>query len=423
MPIQAVPPTVPADEADQRRALRRHRLMATGLLVVMAGLYALSRALPPEPAFWIGLLEAGSEAALIGGLADWFAVTALFRRPLGLPIPHTGLIPRNKDRIARRLGLFVTDNFLAPDLVHERLRGLQISGRVGLWLARPENARRAADHLTEMIPPLLAAVDDARLRALLQTALTRRLRAADLASLLRQALAVVPKDDYDALLTQALVAGREALAAHEDHIQALVSERNRWWMPKTIDRRVSRAIVRGVLDLLDELAQPGHPSRARLDAALIDLREKMEHDPAVHARLAELRDRLLGQPRVQAQMGRVWDELRRLTAEAAVRPDSRLRLTLADGLRALGRHLVEDEATRRFLEDRLDGAVATVLVPWRREIGAFIEDVVRRWDATTVAERIELTVGKDLQYIRVNGTLVGALIGCALYLAVEGLGL
>lgn len=411
-----------ADEALQRRVLRRHRLVATGLLAVMAGVYALTFALPPEPAFWVGLLRAGSEAALIGGLADWFAVTALFRRPLGLPIPHTGLIPRNQDRIARRLGVFVTDNFLAPDLVHDRLRSLQIAGRVGLWLARPENARRAAGHLAEMVPPLLDSIDDARLRAMLQNALTSRLRTADLADALRQALAVVPKEDYDALLTQGLTAGRDALAANADHIQALVSERNRWWIPKAIDRRVSKAIVTGVLDLLDELVQPGHPTRRRLDEALVDLRAKAEHDPAVHARLAELRDRMLGHPRVQQQMGRVWDELRRLIAEAAQRPDSRLRSALADGLQALGRHLVEDADTRRFLEERLDGAVAVVLVPWRREIGAFIEDVVKRWDSRTVTERIELTVGKDLQYIRVNGTLVGALIGCTLYLVVHGLG-
>lgn len=411
-----------ADEAHQRQALRRHRLMATGLLVAMGALYAATFFLPPEPALWMGLLRAGAEAALIGGLADWFAVTALFRHPLGLPIPHTGLIPRNKDRIAHRLGVFVTDNFLAPDLVHARLRGLEIGGRVGLWLARPDNARRAAAHLAEVVPPLLQSIDDARLRAMLQHAVTSRLRAADLADLLHQALAVVPKEDYDALLTQVLTAGRDALAANEAHIQALVSERNRWWIPKAIDRRVSRAIVSGLLDLLDELSQTDHPTRERLNAALVDLREKVEHDPAVHARLGELRERLLGHPRVQQQMGRVWDEVRRLAIDAARRPDSRLRLALADGLQALGRHLVEDAGTRRFLEDRLDGAVAAVLVPWRREIGAFIEDVVKRWDPQTVTDRIELTVGKDLQYIRVNGTLVGALIGCVLHLLVHALG-
>ncbi len=417
---QDFPPS--PDETAQRRALRRHRALATGLLVAMAALYGISRLLPPEPAFWRGLVEAGTEAALIGGLADWFAVTALFRRPLGLPIPHTGLIPRNKDRIARRLGLFVTENFLAPDLVHERLRGLRIVARAGVWLSRPDNARRAADHLAEMVPPLLASVDDARLRGLLRSALTHQVRAADLTGLLRQALAVVPKDDYDALVTEVLVAGRRALAANEAHIQALVAERNGWWMPRAIDRRVSRAIVGGVLDLLDELARPDHPNRARLDAALIELREKLEHDPAVPARVAALRDRLLGHPRVQAQMGRVWDELRRLASESLSRPDSQARRALADGLQALGRHLVIDADTRRFLEDRLDGAAVVVLVPWRREIGAFIEDVVRRWDARTVADRIELSVGRDLQFIRVNGTLVGALIGCALHLLTTALG-
>jgi uncharacterized membrane-anchored protein YjiN (DUF445 family) len=404
------------EEIRQRRSLRRHRWLATGLLVAMGGLFAATQTVLDGTAPWVGLLRAGSEAALIGGLADWFAVTALFRRPLGLPIPHTALIPRNKDRIARRLGLFVTDNFLAPDLVHGRLRALTIGGRAGLWLARPDNARRAAAYVADLVPPLLDSVDDGRLRALLQHAVTSRLRAADLAETLRQALAVVPKSDYDALLTQAATAGRDALIRHEAALEALIGERSRWWLPKAVDRRVARAVVHEVRDLLDDLGQPDHPLRRRLEAALVDLRTRAETDPAVHARVAALRDSLLGHPRVQRQMGRVWDEIRRLALSAAGRPESRLRGALADGFQALGRHLVEDAEARRLVDERLDGALAAVLVPWRQEIGAFIEDVVKRWDSRTATRRMELMVGKDLQYIRVNGTLVGGLIGCLLHL-------
>jgi len=402
----------------QRRTLRRHRAMASGLLVGMGGLYGLSHWLGADGGLWLGLLRAGSEAALIGGLADWFAVTALFRRPLGLPIPHTALVRRNKDRIGRRIGQFVTENFLAPELVGERIRAAGPARRIGVWLADPGHARAAAAHLAEMIPPLLASLEDSRVRDLVRKTITAQLRGADLAPVLGQVIDAVPEKDFESLLSQAVAFTRTQLARNEDRIFAAVSEKGAWWMPRSIDKRIARALIEALHDFLDDLATPDDPTRAQFIAAMRDLRARLQTDPDTRARLAGARNRILRHPEVQHQLARMWDRLRAMILDGARTPDSRLRQAIADGLRGIGRQLADDPALQRIVDAQAERLVVAGLVPWRAEIGAFIEDVVRRWDADTVSERVELAVGKDLQYIRVNGTLVGALVGCLLHLIV-----
>lgn len=424
----AEPQTPPAAQAPdaaeteaQRRTLRRHRRVATGLLVVMGGVFAGSHALPGQGTYWMGLLQAGSEAALVGGLADWFAVTALFRRPLGLPIPHTALIPSNQQRIARRLGRFVTRYFLAPEILEERLRGLHLGGRAGVWLTSGDNARRTARRLAELLPALLDAAGDERLRGLVARGLTARLRQADVAPLLGQMLAAVPDKEYDALLLQAVGVAREQLLRNEDRIHAVVAERSAWWLPRAIDRRVARSLIDAAFELLDDLEDPENEVRQRLGTVLRDFRERLRSDPVLHARLRDLKNRALDHPQVQERLARAWDDIRRTVETSAEKEDGRLRQGLEDALRGLGQRLLDDEALRQAVDERVEKGVMKVLVPWREQIGHFIEDVVRRWDTRTLTERLELTVGRDLQFIRINGTLVGALVGCLLYVLVEAL--
>lgn len=407
------------DAAAQRKALRRHRLLATGLLVAMAALFAATVRLEGLFGPWTGLVRAAAEAAAIGGLADWFAVTALFRRPLGLPIPHTGLIPRNKDRIGRRLGMFVAGNFLEPSLVHERMRSLGLAARAGGWLADAANARRAADRIAALVPALLRSLDDAALRDQMRRLLSVRLRATDIGPLAARLADAVPDREVDRLVDRMIALAREAVVRNEARIHARVAERNAWWMPRAMDRKVARALVEGIHDLLDELADPQHPTRHALQESLAAARRRLRDDPEQGRRLNAVKNRLLRDPQVQVLLGRLWDEVRAALVAGAEAPDSRFRQTLADGLQGFGRRLLQDAALRQALDERAERAVGAVLVPWREEIGAFIADVVKRWDAASTAARIELEVGKDLQFIRINGTVVGALVGAALYLLVH----
>ena len=406
-----------SSERHKRRELRRHRSFATGLLG-LAALGLVAAHLAPFEGFWIGLAQAGTEAALVGGLADWFAVTALFRRPLGLPIPHTALIPRNKDRIGDGLASFLERNFLAPDLVAGKLRSLRLAERLARWLARRRTAEMLADRVLAAAPFALHAIEDRTLRDFVRRALREQLDQADLAPLLARVLGVLREQGHhQRLFDQGLRIARRLLAENEQRIYEAVSQKSPWWAPRTIDRRIAEAIVAGVIELIDEMGAPDHEARLRLDTALADLIARLETSEKSREAVTAIKAQILDNPAVQDYLGSLWDSLKRLLLDDAQSADSRMRQALVDGLRALGHALAEDRGMQERLDRRLELFASGVLAPFRAELGGFVAEVVRSWDARTVADRLELEVGRDLQFIRINGTVVGALVGCALYLA------
>jgi uncharacterized membrane-anchored protein YjiN (DUF445 family) len=409
------------DEAERRKRaeLRNHRLFATGLLGV-AALGLIASHFSPVETFWIGLARAGTEAALVGGLADWFAVTALFRRPLGLPIPHTALVPRNKDRIGESLASFVERNFLAPDLVAGKLRSLRLAERFARWLARRRTAEMLADRVLAAAPFALETLEDRSLRDFVRRALREQLDDVDFAPLLARVLGVLREQGHhQRVFDQGLRVARRLLAENEDRIYDAVSQKTPWWAPRTVDRRIAEAIVAGVLQLLDDKSEPGHEARRRLEAALADLIARLETSAKSREAVAAMKAQILDNPAVQDYLGSLWDALKRLLLDDVRSPQSRLRGAMVDGLRALGHALAQDREMQARLDRRLELFAAGALAPFRAEIGGFIAEVVRSWDARTVAERLELEVGRDLQYVRMNGTVVGALVGCALYLGFQ----
>jgi uncharacterized membrane-anchored protein YjiN (DUF445 family) len=399
----------------QRRALRRNRLLATGLLVVAAALFFATRFVP-EPGFWILLLRAGTEAAVVGGLADWFAVTALFRHPLGLPIPHTAILPRSKDRIGAGLGDFVERNFLAPEIIAERLKSLELSRRFARWLATPENARLAADQLAGALPYVVRSLGDPTLQEFVARSFGDQLREMDLAPVLGRLIALfTASEHYDILFDRALEAARRMLALNADRVYLAVDERSRWWIPKALNRRIAQAVVDGIEEVLFELQHPASEGRAQLRDNLETLGTSLIASPERRERFNAAKNSLLEHPDVQAWLIGVWDELRRIVLQDLESPRSRTREAIDTALRSLGETLGRDPE----MQARLDGLIehaALAIVPWRGQLGALIAEVVRGWDARTVTRRLELAIGSDLQYIRMNGTLVGACVGCALYL-------
>jgi len=408
------------DEARLRRALRRNRLLATGLLGLAAAIF-LGCSLVPDRGFWLALVHAGSEAALVGGLADWFAVTALFRRPLGLPIPRTAIIPRNKDRIGAGLGQFVERNFLAPGILAAKLAALAPVRHAADWLAVPEHAGRVALWIGEALPPIVRSLEDRAMRDFVARSFHEQLQEAELAPALGRLLALLTQSgQYDALFDRALDAAQALLAANADRLYAMVAERSRWWIPRSIDRRIAATIVDGIEELLAELRRPESEARRSFRAGVESIASELVHSPVWRQRVAEMKARLLEQPEVQAWLGAVWDELRRIVLEDLAAPASRTRAAMAAGLLSFGRTLAADPAMQQRIHAGLEH-VALAVVPWRGQIAALIAEVVRSWDAATVAERLELAMGSDLQYIRMNGTLVGACVGCLLFLIARAL--
>jgi uncharacterized membrane-anchored protein YjiN (DUF445 family) len=389
--------------------------MATALLVVM-GIAYFTAVRSGLPGLWMDLLRAGTEAALVGGLADWFAVTALFRRPLGLPIPHTAVIPNSKERIGAGLGRFIERHFLEPDLVGARLRSLGMSRRFGAWLAERRNADLVSDRLIVVGSFLFRSLNDQKLQRLMQMTLRRQLREVELAPALATLLTVLRRNGaHHQLLDHVLGAVRTYIAAHEDRILEIVAERSRWWMPRQVDRKVAAEITQGLLAYLDDLKHRDHEARATFDAAIERLVSDLRHLPDYRARVNALRDRFLAAPEVNGYFETVWQGLRAALERELAQPESRLRQALSGVLRSLGTAISEDQDVQARMDRRIEEVVMTLIVPWRKEIGRFVSDVVRSWETRTIVDRVELAVGKDLQYIRLNGTLVGAAVGCAIF--------
>jgi uncharacterized membrane-anchored protein YjiN (DUF445 family) len=415
--MRAAKDSLPAleSEAALRRALRRNRGLATGLLALAAVIF-LALGFVPRPGFWLSLVRAGAEAALVGGLADWFAVTALFRHPLGLPFPRTAVVPKNKDRIGAGLGDFVERNFLAPEILAAKLAALAPVRHAAEWLAAPDHAARLAQWIAEALPPILRSLEDPALRDFVARSFHAQLREVELAPALGRLLSLLTTSgQYDALFDRALDAAQQALAAHAPRLDAMVAERSKWWIPKAVDRRIAAQIIAGIDEILLELRRPESDARQQFRAAIEGMACDLVASPLWRRRVAEIKDRLLEQKEVQDWLGAVWDQARQIVLDDLAAPASRTRAAMAEGLASLGRTLRADQAMQARIHAGLEH-VALAVVPWRGQIAALIAEVVRGWDADTIAKRLELAVGSDLQYIRMNGTLVGACVGVLLFL-------
>ena len=398
------------------RAGGRQRLFATGLLLLAALLFAATF-LDAEPGFWTLFLRSVAEASLVGGIADWFAVVALFERPLGLPIPHTGVIPRNKDRIATGLSRFVETHFLDPPTITARLRDADLSMMTARWLADAENAAVVADRATQALAALVASIPEAELRHFVRRAALRGISRLDLTTLLSLTLQVIYETGRHQELFEKVVArARGWVAEHPGRIHALVQERTAWWVPKSIDRGLSRALADQALQLLDELANPDCEARNDFDALFARLINEVRESPRYRERIDSIKRDLLSSGRVESSLDSAADELRRLALEDMAEKRSSIRDAIANAVLAFGRRLEADEGLRRRLERRLIWFARSMVLPWRQNIGRFIADVMRGWEARTVADRLQHAVGRDLQYIRINGTLVGGLVGGLLFL-------
>ena len=370
-----------------------------------------------NPGFWLLLARAGSEAALVGGLADWFAVTALFRRPLGLPIPHTAVVIRNKDRIGQGLGAFVEQHILDPVLIIGRLREAQLARRIGLWLSRRRNAAYAADQIAAVLPFLMNGLSDHQVQDFLRQVFSGPMRKMDLAPLLGTVLRLLREGGrHQDLFDRGLAAARDYLLANEVAVYQMVEDRSSWWVPSRIDRRVAQAILHGIADLLADMGDRDHDARRKFDSAVDHFIGELRTSPDLAARIAAVRDQILGSAEMQAYLGSLWNDMKVAVAKDQASPDSGFRRALTDVLRSFGATLARDPVARAWLDQWFETLTRSVVSPFRVQIGRFIADVVRGWEAQTIADRIESAVGRDLQYIRINGTIVGAVVGCALFL-------
>jgi uncharacterized membrane-anchored protein YjiN (DUF445 family) len=402
-------------QAERRAELRRMRTFATMLLVLMAAIYLLTRRAPPSWV-WAPYLGAFAEAGMVGACADWFAVVALFRRPLGLPIPHTAVVPENKRRIGAALGRFITNNFLSPRVAIARLSSVDFAGLAARWLADERNARTIAAGAGRVIPYVLDLVPKAAIEEWVAFAARRGIEAVPAAPLASRALSILWAEGAgQTLLDQGLDFAETMLDKHKATIVQHVSQRSSRFIPKWVDDMIAAKVINGLSGTLKEMREPDHPWRDEANALVEKWIDDLAHDPETRAKGEALKRKILANPVFAEQARALWEELEAGLRDDLPRHAEAIVAWLAASAGALGRWLEADAARRATINRRLKLFALRAVLPRRAEIGAYIAAVVDNWDTATLVERLELQVGKDLQYIRINGTLVGGLVGLLIF--------
>ena len=409
-----------AADVARATALARMKRVATGLFVLAVVVFLVANAYD-DRATWIGYVRAFAEAAMVGALADWFAVTALFRHPLGLPIPHTAIVPRRKDEIGRGLGEFVEGNFLSREVLDERLAEARLAERLGVWLTDPHNAKRLADALADAVGAVVEVLDDAELQAGIERMVEDRVERIDAAPLVARVVdASMRSGHHQRLLDSVLVSLDGFLGDNRSTFRGRLEEESPWWVPESIDDRIFEKIYDAVRRFIaDVTADADHEVRHSIDRRLAAFAVRMSEDPALAAKAEQLKHELLDHPEVRAWIGSLWAEMRDAITRVAAEPHGELRQRIATSVMRLGARLATDEELRRRVDEWFERGISYAVEHYRSEVAGFISSTVERWDPETTSRRMELQVGRDLQFIRINGTIVGGLAGVLIHTVIE----
>lgn len=405
----------PADAA-RRVALTRMKRLALGLLVVMAIAFAVAFALQ-ERYPWLQYVRAAAEGGMVGAIADWFAVTALFRHPLGLPIPHTNIIANRKNEIGASLGEFVETNFLSEAVVRGKLRSVDISRRLGTWLAEPEHAQRVTAEIAVAGSGLLELLGDDAVRDLIEDVAREHLLRPEWGpGIGRVGERLVASGQQHAAVDLLLERTEGWLAAHPEAFARAISARLPSWTPHFVERLVDDRAFREVIAFLDAVReQPSHPLRRAIDDYLAALMTDLQRNPATIARVESLKRELLDSPRLREFSSETWDSAKASLTDALGDPASRLRMSIRSTILKVGERVADDSALGERIDEWIADSVSHIVRDYRHEIAGVISETIERWDARETTEKIELQVGKDLQFIRINGTVVGALAGLGIF--------
>jgi uncharacterized membrane-anchored protein YjiN (DUF445 family) len=417
--LDVAPPngsTMSFADMQRTRALRRMKLVATSLLVIAAIVFVVAK-VNEDSGEWVGYVRAVAEAAMVGALADWFAVTALFRHPLGIPIPHTAIIPKRKDQIGRSLGEFVESNFLTAEVIDERLHGAEIGRRAGEWLADPAHAERTGDALADVVRGGLEVLDDGEIQAGLEHFVRARVQATQVSPMVGRVLDLTIEGGHHQRLLDAILVGVGGfLDDNRATFRRRMDEESPWWVPDGIDDRVFAKIYDIVGRFITDVrATPDHELRASVDERAADFARRLQQDAELIAKGEELKQELLDHPEVRRWIESLWSETKRGMLVAVDDPDSELRRRIVSSTQRLGQRLATEPELQRKIDDWVASALAHLVANYRTEVSEIIASTVAKWDADATATKLELQVGRDLQFIRINGTVVGGLAGFVIH--------
>ncbi len=409
-----------ANDEERAADLKKMKLLATALFVLAAIVFVVAKILEDSRP-WMGYVRATAEAAMVGALADWFAVTALFKHPLGLPIPHTAIIQKRKDQIGASLGGFVKDNFLTREVVTERLVDAELASRLGSWLAKPANARTIGSQSATVVKAATEVLQDEVLQSGLESLVVDRAKSIKVAPIAGQLLDSAMEGGHHQALLEGVLANLNAfMTENRETFRDRLIQESPWWVPESVDDKVFDRIYAGVRSFLTDLGNDQyHPVRKDLDVRTVQLAQDLRNSPELIAKGEEMKAQLLEHPDVKAWSATLWARIKQGLIEATDDPNSELRLRLEQALVEAGQNLEKDPELRAKIDGWITDSVGYVAEQFRGEVADLIATTVQSWDTAETADRMELQVGRDLQFIRINGTLVGGLAGLVIYTVSE----
>ena len=396
--------------------LKRMKWIATGLLLLMAGFFVLTKIYATGYA-WQPYVIAFTEAAMVGAMADWFAVTALFRHPLGIPIPHTAIVPRRKDEIGENLARFVEENFFTPSALRPRLQAIDFAARVADWLQSADNRKKIITDTTALISWITRLIDNEELRRYLREHLNLSLRQIKITPFIGRLLDLLTSGKhYQDLLDAIVTAAQSGLHENKHRIRDQIGKKSPWWIPRFVDKEIYNKVVTELETLLETVGQDsGHEARIRFNQTISDFIARMKSDPEIINRGEKIKNEILAQPAFNEYIAELWSDLSDVILRESRNPDSDFRRKLDANIDSMASQLHTDAKLRDEINGWLVDTVEYLITHYRHEIGNVISETVKTWDADTTAARVEVQVGSDLQFIRINGTIVGGLFGLLIY--------
>ncbi len=403
---------------DQIRAkeLAKMKRMATGLLLLMLIVFIVSRVFHGQ-FIWLGFVEATAEAAMVGALADWFAVTALFRYPLGMKIPHTAIIPNKKDGIAAQFGDFVQQNFLSEEVISQKVRTMGRSHRVATWITQKDNAAAIAEQITSGIAGVVRVMNDEDIQQMIEHKVEDRIRNTSFAPIMGDILSFVTSGKRQQELFDTFVTvGLNLLEDSDTDIRQTVEKETPWWFPGSLDKAIYNKIVRSVSKTLYEMqVDIYHPLRVRLMKMSTGFMDDLKHSEDIREKEISIKEDLLGEPAVRDFTRSLWTDIKAALLEQSENPDAELNRAIEDAVIRFGETILEDQALADKIDGWADESAKYLIRSYGHEVAALISQTIESWDPNAASERIELQIGKDLQFIRINGTIVGGLAGLTIY--------
>lgn len=412
MQIKNLSPTENEKAAD----LARMKRLATGLLLLMTGIYVASHIFRAEY-LWIEFLEATAEAAMIGAIADWFAVTALFRHPLGIKIPHTAIIPNRKNYIAEQFGDFVQQNFLSEDLISKKVKTMDLSKRVATWLSQSKNADAVADQMTAGLAGIVRVMNDEDIQSLIGRKLESKIRETSFAPLIGDLLSFISSGKRQQEMFNAFVdIGMSLLEDGDKDIRETVETQTPWWFPGSLDKAIYAKIIRSVSKTLYEMqVDIYHPMRVRMMKMSTEFMEELKYSDEIKKKEITIKEDLLREPAILDFTQSLWIDIKSALLEQSQNPDAELKAAIRDAVLHFAESILEDEKLAIKINGWADDSARYLIRNFGHEVADLISQTIADWDPDAASERIELQIGKDLQFIRINGTIVGGLAGLTIY--------